>query len=76
MPIEITEKQDDQKFDSVLIIGNDLEANLEKCKLHDYLNELKHVKKVGNTKKPRGNSCQRSFTISHHLFTEKILKCF
>jgi len=44
---------------------------LEKCKLHDYLNELKHVKKVGNTKRPRGNSCLRSFTISHHLFTEK-----
>jgi hypothetical protein len=64
LPIEITEKQDDQKFDSFLIIGNDLEANLEKCKLHDYLDELKHVKKVGNKRSSRGNSCLRSFTIS------------
>ena len=46
MPLETAKSFNDEDYDSVVIIGNKLEEDLEKSKLTDYLEALKPIKNV------------------------------
>jgi len=46
LPLETAKSFNDENFDSVVIIGNKLEEDLERNKLIDYLDALKPVKNV------------------------------